>query len=89
MRTCERQSRDQENLKRSLQGAGVWSDLEGGSGFGQSVWRGLGLLLQLRQGEEPVGASEGWQGVLLAWRVEREGRRAGVQGGFSRGQWEP
>lgn len=36
--TYEKQSRGQEDLKRSLQGAGIWSDLEGGSGFGQTQW---------------------------------------------------
>lgn len=27
-------------------------------------------------GEEPGGGFEGWKGVLLAWRMHKEGRKA-------------
>lgn len=60
MRTCERQSGGQEDLKRSLQGAGIWSDLEGGNGFGQTEL-GVGrrrLQWQQERGEKPAGGSE-------------------------------
>lgn len=48
-------------------------------------------------GEEPNGCFEGWEGVLLAWRVKGRRREQGPGGkeepvvdmGLLQGQWEP